>query len=53
MHIAFFRLTVYGKDGYEREHFDFHGKTTQLAKFYELLAEDYKREDLEKTTFYF
>ena len=53
MKIAFFRLTVYDADGYEKEHFDFHSKAAQLSKFYELIAQEYKRDDLEKTTFYF
>lgn len=45
MKIAFFRLTVFGADGYEKEHFDFDSKA---AKFYELIARGYKRDDLEK-----
>ena len=53
MNIAFFRLTVYGADGYEKEHFDFDSKAAQLSKFYELIAQGYKRDDLEKTTYYF
>lgn len=53
MQINFFRVTVYGPDGYEKEHFDFHSKAAQLAKYYELIEQGYKRDDLEKTTYYF
>lgn len=53
MKISFFRITVYGTDGYEKEHFDFHSKAAQLAKFYELIEAGYKRRDLEKETCYF
>jgi|GEM_PF-5330383 len=33
MKIAFFRLTVYGADGYEKEPFDFDSKAANCPNF--------------------